>query len=226
SAPEAEHSVWTDYLWGRFAPLTWPTLIGGLLFPFFLLFVQGCNPKICSIGLTVTAAILINLALWMIRYLIVVPSFYHPLLPYRVAPYMPTINELIVMLGTWIFAILFFTFLIKWLPVIELPESYEIKNGERYVFLHRIEVPAIVKKLLVLGTVLLGISLMVWGFATWMHDYAPVKWLTGIFLLCLVPLQICIVQPKAVASPWQIPTPLDQTQTRIVQWKELQEKEA
>lgn len=219
SAPEADHSVWTDYLWGRFAPLAWPTLIVGLFIPFWLLFIQGCNPKICSIGLTVTAAILINLALWMIRYLIVVPSFYHPLLPYHIASYMPTLNELMVMLGTWVFAILFFTLLIKLLPVIELPENYKIKNSERYVLLPRIEVPANIKRTLVMVTLLLGIGLMLWGFATWMYDYAPVKWLAGIFLLCMVPLQICIIQPKTERSPWQMSRP--EPQTRIVQWKEL-----
>lgn len=219
AAPEADHSVWTDYLWGRFAPLTWPTLIGGLLIPFWMLFIQGCNNKICSISLTVVASILINLALWMIRFLIVVPSFYHPLLPYQVAPYIPTINELAVMLGTWIFAILFFTILLKWLPVIELPEDYEIKNSDKYVFLPRIEVSAMVKKIMVFGTFLAGIGLMIWGFSTWMYDYAPVKWLTGIFLLCTIPLQICIIQPKTVTSPWQMFTPA--AQTRIVQWKEL-----
>jgi molybdopterin-containing oxidoreductase family membrane subunit len=222
AAPEADHNVWADYLWGRFAPLTWPTLLVGLAVPFWLLFIQGCNPKICSIGLTVTAAIMINLALWMIRYLIVVPSFYHPLLPYRVAPYFPTIIEFGVMLGTWIFAILFFMILIKILPVIELPESYKIKNCEKYVFLPRIEVPALAKKVMVIGTFLVGIGMMVWGFTTWMYDYAPVKWLTGIFLLCSVPLQICLIQPKTIASPWQFVAP--EAGTRIVQWKEIQWK--
>lgn len=219
SAPEADHKVWTDYLYGRFAPLTWPTLIGGLLFPFGMLFVQGCNKKICSISLTVFASILINMALWMIRFLIVVPSFYHPLLPYKVAPYFPTISELIVVLGTWVFGILFFTFLIKLLPVIELPEDFEIKNSEKHVFLPRIEMLATAKKIMVMGTFVLGIGLMVWGFSTWMYDYAPVKWLTGIFLLCMVPLQICLIQPKTKTSPWQMfPVAV---QPRIVQWKEL-----
>ncbi|NIN64882.1 MAG: hypothetical protein GTO63_09305, partial [Anaerolineae bacterium] len=59
--PEAELALWNDYLWGRFAWLSWPTLIGGLLFPFWLLFIQGANRRICSVPLTVTAGVFINL---------------------------------------------------------------------------------------------------------------------------------------------------------------------
>jgi hypothetical protein len=74
----------------------------------------------------------------------------------------------------------------------------------------------------VIGTFLVGIGMMVWGFTTWMYDYAPVKWLTGIFLLCSVPLQICLIQPKTIARPWQFVAP--EAGTRIVQWKEIQWK--
>ena len=84
---------WNDYLWGRFAWLAWPALIGGLFFPFWLLFIQGVNSMICSVPLTLVAAVCINCALWTIRYLIVLPTFYNPHLPYRIAPYTPTLIE-------------------------------------------------------------------------------------------------------------------------------------
>jgi len=194
--PAAEYKVWHDYLFGRFALISWPALIGGLFIPFWLLFIQGASPKICSVRLTVIAAIFINLSLWTIRYLIVVPSFYHPHLPYKIAKYTPTITEWTVMLGTWVFAVFFFTILIKLLPVIELPESYEIKNEERYVYKPNIILPGNLRKLLIFGTVIAGLGMMVYGFSTWMYDYAPVKWLSGIFMLCSIPLQICIIKPK------------------------------
>jgi hypothetical protein len=56
--------------------------------------------------------------------------------------------------------------------------------------------PQGLKNFLVFGTVFAGLGMMVFGFSTWMYDYAPVKWLSGIFMLCTVPLQICIIGTK------------------------------
>ncbi len=194
--PEAEHVVWNDYLWGRFAWLSWPTLIGGLFFPFWLLFIQGTNPKICSIRLTLTAAVFINIALWMIRFLIVVPTFYNPHLPYRIAPYTPTLVEISVMLGTWVLGVFLFAILLKVFPVIELPEATPVKGGAKYVLSPSIRIPARLKTVLVLATAAGGVGMMAFGFATWSQDYAPVKWLIGIVVLCAVPLEVCLLQPR------------------------------
>lgn len=198
--PEADYAVWNDILWGRFALLTWFALIGGLFIPFAILFIQGVNKKICSISLTVTAAVMSNLGLWCIRYLIVVPTFYHPHLPYRIATYVPTFTECVVMGGTWVFAILFFALLLKLLPVIELPDDIPVRTDRRYVFLPRILIPRALKKLVITGTMVFAIAMIVYGLSTWRADYAPLKWLTGIALLCIVPLQVCILIPREELS--------------------------
>ncbi len=198
--PEADKLFWNDVLWGRFAILTWPTLIGGLFFPFWLLFVQGCNPKLCNVPLTVAAAIFINSGLWMIRFLIVVPTFYNPHLPYRIAAYVPTPIEIFVALGTWVFAILFFTILMKICPVLEFPEEIEISGEENFVLFPRIEISPVVRRALIFTTLTVGLGMMIFGFITWSMDYAPVKWLVGIFSLCLIPLEICILQPRSRRS--------------------------
>lgn len=194
--PEADYSVWNDILWGRFKVFTWIILIGGMFIPFWMLFVQGVNRKICSIRLTVTAAVMINLALWSIRYLIVVPSFYHPHLPYKIAAYRATFAEWTILGGTWIFAILFLSILLKLVPVIEMPEDYPVKTERKYVFLPLLAVPHIFKKLLISATAIFGLGMMAYGFSSWQYDYAPVKWLTGIFSLCAIPLEVCILLPR------------------------------
>jgi hypothetical protein len=137
-----------------------------------------------------------NLGLWCIRYLIVVPTFYHPHLPYRIATYVPTFVECAVMAGTWIFSILFFALLLKLLPVIELPDDIPVRTDRRYVFLPRILIPRALKKLLITGTMVFAIAMIVYGLSTWQGDYAPLKWLTGIAMLCTVPLQVCILIPR------------------------------
>lgn len=195
--PEADKSVWSDILWGRWEALTWTVLLGGLLIPFLMLFIQGVNRKLCSVAYTVTAAVAINIALWCIRYLIVVPSFYHPHLPYRVADYHVTFAECAVMGGTWIFAILFFSVLLRVVPVIELPEDLPVKTDRRFVLLPDLAIPRALKAALIAGTVIFAVSMIAFGFSTWRQDYAPLKWLSGIMALCSLPLQICILTPRA-----------------------------
>lgn len=194
--PEADYSVWSDILWGRFSVFTWIVLVCGMFIPFWMLFIQGVNRKICSISLTVIAAVMINVALWSIRYLIVVPSFYHSHLPFKIASYQATFEEWTILGGTWIFAILFFTILLKLVPVIELPEDYPVKTGGKYVFMPLLAVPQILKKLLISATAIFGLGMMAYGFSTWQYDYAPVKWLIGIFSLCTIPLEVCIFVPR------------------------------
>jgi molybdopterin-containing oxidoreductase family membrane subunit len=193
--PEADLAVWNDILWGRFKMLTWTVLVGGLFIPFWILFIQGVVKKICSIPLTVTAAVLINLSLWSIRYLIVVPSFYHPHLPYRISIYNATFLEWTILGGLWVFGIFLFTLLLKLVPVIELPEDIPIKTGSKYVFLPLISLPRVFKKLLISSTFILGLGMMFYGFSTWNSDYAVIKWLIGIFALCVIPLEICLIVP-------------------------------
>ena len=193
--PEADLAVWNDVLWGRFKILTWSVLVGGLFIPFWILFIQGVSKKICSITLTVVASVLINISLWSIRYLIVVPSFYHPHLPYRVSIYKATFLEWTIVGGLWIFGIFLFAILLKMVPVIELPENIPVKTGSKYVFIPLISLPRFFKKLLIIFTFVFGIGMMVYGFSTWRLDYAPIKWLIGIFALCVIPLEICLIVP-------------------------------
>lgn len=196
NAPAAERAVSNDLLWGRFAWLTWSSVVGGLVIPFWALFIQGATPGFSSIPLTVACAILINVALWIKRFLVVVPSFYHPYLPYKVADYTPTLLEWTVMGGTWVFAIFSLSILVKLLPVVEIPPGFPLKKN--YAFQPGLVVSPAEKAVVVLLTVLAGIGMIAYGFATRDLDYAPVKWLTGILLLCAVPLEICLIRTQAL----------------------------
>ncbi|MBI4615329.1 MAG: polysulfide reductase NrfD [Planctomycetes bacterium] len=205
NAPHADRAVWDDVLWGHWAPLTWATFIFSFFIPFAILFIQGANHRICSIPLTVVAAVFSNVGLWIMRYLIVVPSFYHPHLPYRITPYSPTFAEWAVLVGTLVFGILFFGVLIKILPVIELPHNVPIRTDRRFVFMPRITIRRNHKRLLLAATAAGGIGMMIFGFSTWQADYAPVKWLTGILMLCSIPLEICLLTPREETARPQRP---------------------
>jgi molybdopterin-containing oxidoreductase family membrane subunit len=190
ASPEGERMVFRDLLLGRFRAITWTAVIGGMVVPFALLFVQGVNSRICSIRLTVIAALLINLGLWVTRALIVVPSFYHPLLPWDVAPYTPTYVEWFMVIGSFFLFGLLLLIMVKAFPVLELPDEHEPEGPVRAASM------PFWKVLSVSGSVLLGISLIAFGILTraapeFFHPTAI--WLSGIVVLLSVPFQICVL---------------------------------
>ncbi len=198
ASPAGERAVFHDLLFGRFSIITWTAVTAGMVLPFALLFVQGVNPRMCSIRLTVVAALLINIGLWTTRGLIVVPSFYHPLLPWPVAAYMPSFSEWCMVVGSFfLFALLMLVF-IKVFPVLELPEHHDaVKEG-------RAQPVPLWKIAVVAGSVAGGIGLIATGFATRMNPeiyHSPAIWLSGIVLLLTVPLQICALPDRPLRQP-------------------------
>ncbi len=194
ASPEGERAVFRDLLFGRFRFITWSAVGGGMLLPFALLFIQGSNPRICSIPLTVVAALLINIGLWVTRALVVVPSFYHPLLPWDVAPYVPAFAEWCIVIGSFFLFALLLLLMVKIFPVLELPEAHADAEAAR--------VPMMPwwKLLLVGGSGLAGVALIAAGIANRAEPeffHPPAIWLVGILLLLSVPFQICVVPERA-----------------------------
>jgi Ni/Fe-hydrogenase subunit HybB-like protein len=193
ASPEGERMVFRDLLLGRFSVMTWSAVLGGMLFPFALLFFQGVNPRVCSIPLTVVAALLINVGLWTTRALIVVPTFYHPLLPWVVAPYVPTFPEWCIVIGSFFLFALLLLVLVKAFPVLELPEEREPPWAGR--------APSMpFWKMLAIGVSLVGgVTLVASGIGVRMSPelfHPPAIWLSGIVLLLSVPFQICVLPER------------------------------
>jgi Ni/Fe-hydrogenase subunit HybB-like protein len=193
ASPEGERIVFRDLLLGRFSTITWSAVLGGMLFPFALLFFQGVNPRVCSIPLTVVAALLINIGLWVTRALIVVPSFYHPLLPWPVATYVPTLAEWYIVIGSFFLFALLLLVMVKAFPVLELPEEHD--GAER------IAAPMPRWKVLVVGaSAATGLTLVATGVLLRTAPeffHPPAIWLSGIVLLLSVPFQICVLPDAA-----------------------------
>ncbi len=192
ASPEGERAVFHDVLFGRFAKFLWPAIVLGMIVPFAMLFIQGVNRRICSIPLTVVAALLIHIALWTVRGLVVVPSFYHPLLPWPVASYTPTLAEWLIVIGSFFMFSFLLLVLVKAFPVLELPEEHESEP---------VRVPAmpVWKRLLVGGSVVAGVALIATGIISRTAPeffHPPVIWLSGIITLLSVPFQICVVPER------------------------------
>jgi len=117
-----EARVSAAILTGPYAPVFWVS-VASLVVPFLLLFLQFLRGRY-SVGVTVLAGILVNLAAIGKRYLIVVPSQTHgTLLPYGVGYYAPSWVEISVVLGLLGLGALLYILFVKAFPIMEVPES-------------------------------------------------------------------------------------------------------
>jgi molybdopterin-containing oxidoreductase family membrane subunit len=122
AAGEVESIISTQLFSGEYAPIFWGAT-GLILLSFGLLFGQFVRHRY-SIGLIVTAGVLLNLAAIGKRYLIVAPSLTHgTLLPYDPGSYAPTWVEYSVILGVFALGALAYALFIKVFPIMSAPES-------------------------------------------------------------------------------------------------------
>jgi hypothetical protein len=128
------------------------------------------------------------------RVLLVVPAQESPRLPLPmpVGSYQPTLLELVVTLGTYGVGGLLFMGALKLLPLIELPLSSAAQKRESSGSRTRLTVIG--------ATVAAGVALVAWGILTRTADFAPLKWIAGLCLFAVVPLERCLIG-GAVAEP-------------------------
>jgi molybdopterin-containing oxidoreductase family membrane subunit len=108
-----------------FAPLFWFYLLGGLVGPIVIALV----PATRNIRGMVTAAILVTIAMWIERYVIVVTGLRVPLMPYEPANYAPTwVEWSLLAAGLALFALLIAVFT-KIFPIIAVWEVAEDHNS-------------------------------------------------------------------------------------------------
>jgi hypothetical protein len=111
---------------GPFAALFWFYIFGGLLVPGLIILFRRTR----TIGGIVVAAILIQLAMWDERYLIVVAGFRVPLMPYDPRAYAPTWVEWSILAGAFALFALIITVFAKLFPVVSVWEVVEHRGPE------------------------------------------------------------------------------------------------
>jgi len=111
---------------GQFAGFYWFYFLGGLVLPGLLILF----PWTRNIWGIVAAAVLVDAAMWVERYFIVVAGFRVPLMPYEPSVYAPTWVELsVVAAGFALFALLITVF-VKVFPIIAVWEVGETHESE------------------------------------------------------------------------------------------------
>lgn len=112
---------------GEFSIIFWPAM-AALILGFFILFLnQTVFSGQFNIWITVAGATLINIVLFVTRYLIVIPSQLRPLLPFPSGAYTPTLYEWGAFLGVAGFVFGAYIVFLKIFPVIEFPLPDEVE---------------------------------------------------------------------------------------------------
>ena len=131
---EGKHLLETLML-GENAFWFWLFVIAGIVVPALLLLLRR-GPTIPRI---ITAAVLVNVAMWVKRFVIVIPTLQIPLMPFEFGVYTPTWVEWSITAAAFAAFILIFAILAKLIPLISIWEVAE--EAEKVMPLQRDEMP-------------------------------------------------------------------------------------
>ncbi|MCY1721201.1 polysulfide reductase NrfD [Prolixibacteraceae bacterium Z1-6] len=115
-----------NLLYGHDSVLFWLVQAGGLIIPFMLLMIPKMRKPLPSMLISVV----ILVAAWFKRYVIVVPTQLEPYMPIQNMPesyhsYTPTIPEIAITVGTLVMVLMVITILTKLFPVVSVWEMKE-----------------------------------------------------------------------------------------------------
>ncbi|MFQ6126591.1 MAG: NrfD/PsrC family molybdoenzyme membrane anchor subunit [Candidatus Heimdallarchaeota archaeon] len=119
----AEARLLRELFRGQYAYLFWSMILIGFVLPAFLLAYSRTR----TIKGIVVASVLVNIAMWIKRYIIIIPTLSLPLVAGGWGQYTPTWVELSITAGAIAGFILLYTIFSKIFPIISL---WEVKEGQ------------------------------------------------------------------------------------------------
>jgi len=123
SQHEGSGALLQEMLLGTYAPLLWGFVVGGLALPIALLSLPPTR-KVWGIA---TAAALIVVAMWLKRFLIVVPAMAAPMMPTEWGAYWPSRVEVAVTLAAAAAVPLLLMLFFRVFPIISIYEMEELE---------------------------------------------------------------------------------------------------
>ena len=120
-----------DLFTGEYAPMFWFAQIGGIILPIVLLLFKGMRKPLAMLIISIVVLV----ASWFKRLIIIVPTMANPYLPRQYVPdawmvYKPTLIETAISLGSVILTVMIISVLVKLFPVIPIWEMAEEQNME------------------------------------------------------------------------------------------------
>ncbi len=126
---EGDKFLLQELMLGRYALPFWIFAIGGTLVPILIIAL----PWTRTIPLIVVGSVLVNVGMWLKRFVIVVPSLALPLMPYDWGVYWPSWVEVSITVGAFAWFALLFTLFARVFPIIsvwEVADAWE-RQGAR-----------------------------------------------------------------------------------------------
>ena len=108
-------------MFGKNALWFWVFVVSGMVVPALLLVFRRWS----TIPRLVTASVLINIGMWIKRFIIIIPTLQVPLMPFEFGAYTPTWVEWSITAGAFAGFMLIFTLFTKVLPLISIWEVAE-----------------------------------------------------------------------------------------------------
>lgn len=132
-----------SFLSSRYTPQLLIMLVGNSLLPIIFL----CFRKLRrSIGVMLVVTLWINVAMFIERFLIIVPSLSHKNMPFAWGSYSPSLVETLVNLAALAGFALLFTLFAKFFPIVALSDVRELEVRQAEVPMGRTRLPSIVGK--------------------------------------------------------------------------------
>ena len=132
-----------SFMAGRYTPALVLMLVGNSLLPLTLLCFRRIRR---SVGAMLVISLLVNVAMFIERYLIIVPSLSHKNMPFVWGTYSPSWVELSVTAGAFAGFALMYTFFAKCFPMVALTDVRELEARKVLVPFARAELPSIAGK--------------------------------------------------------------------------------
>lgn len=127
--PEEMEVFWQRFT-GDFAGIFWLMIFFVFLIPLFIFIFRGKD----SIGWMVAASVLINIGMWLERYIVIIPTETRPRLLYELVQghYLPTWTEWAITLSLFAGLVLLYAVFTRLFPVIPLWETAETLDPESF----------------------------------------------------------------------------------------------
>lgn len=124
----------------RYTPELLIMLLGNSLLPIVCMCIKRLRR---SIGVMLVVSLLVNVAMFLERFLIIVPSLSHKNMPFVWGSYSPSLVEVSVNLGALAGFILLFTLFAKFFPIVALTDVRELEARRAEVNMGRTRLPSI-----------------------------------------------------------------------------------
>lgn len=132
-----------SFLSSRYTPLLLIMLVGNSLLPIIFL----CFRKLRrSIGVMLVVSLWINVAMFIERFLIIIPSLSHKNMPFAWGSYSPSLLEILVNLAALAGFALLFTLFAKFFPIVAISDVRELEVRQAEVPMGRTRLPSIAGK--------------------------------------------------------------------------------